>query len=157
MTNGGPLGWVTDRLNGYRYQKTHPETGQAWPPIPSLALRAWSELGRYPFPPEACLVNFYAGSAHMGLHQDRDEQDLQAPVVSLSLGDTCIFRFGGTKRSEPTRTLQLKSGDALVLGGAARLAFHGVDRILPGSSSLLSGGGRSNLTLRRVTEATNAG
>jgi alkylated DNA repair protein (DNA oxidative demethylase) len=93
----------------------------------------------------------------MGLHQDRDEQDLQAPVVSLSLGDTCIFRFGGTKRSEPTRTLQLKSGDALVLGGAARLAFHGVDRILPGSSSLLSGGGRFNLTLRRVTEATNAG
>ena len=87
----------------------------------------------------------------MGLHQDRDERDFDAPVVSLSLGDTCLFRIGGSKRSDPSHTLRLASGDALVLGGKARLAFHGVDRILAGTSSLLPQGGRISLTLRRVT------
>jgi alkylated DNA repair protein (DNA oxidative demethylase) len=87
----------------------------------------------------------------MGLHQDRDEDDLAAPVLSLSLGDTCLFRVGGTKRSDPTHSFRLASGDAVVLGGAARLAHHGVDRILPGTSTLLTEGGRINLTLRRVT------
>jgi alkylated DNA repair protein (DNA oxidative demethylase) len=150
MTNCGPLGWVTDE-RGYRYQAAHPETGALWPPIPAIVLRAWAELADYPHPPEACLINWYGPAAKMGLHQDRDEEDFAAPVVSLSLGDTCLFRVGGTKRGDPTRTFRLSSGDALVLGGEARLAFHGVDRIIPGTSTLLPKGGRINLTLRRVT------
>ena len=150
MTNCGPLGWVTDE-RGYRYQPTHPETGVPWPPMPDIALRAWAELARYPHPPEACLVNHYGPTARMGLHQDRDEVDFSAPVVSFSLGDACLFRVGGSKRSDPTRSLRLASGDALVLAGEARLAFHGVDRIIPGTSTLLTEGGRINLTLRRVT------
>jgi alkylated DNA repair protein (DNA oxidative demethylase) len=141
---------MTDAF-GYRYQRTHPQTGAPWPVIPDLLLAAWDELAKYPHPPEACLVNFYGPAARMGLHQDRDEADLAAPVLSLSLGDSCLFRVSGTRRSGPTRTLRLCSGDALVLGGAARLAFHGVDRILPATSTLLPEGGRINLTLRRVT------
>jgi len=152
MTNCGPLGWVSD-VAGYRYQPEHPETGRAWPPMPKTLLRAWHELAAYPDPPEACLVNVYGPTARMGLHQDRDEQDFGAPVVSLSLGDTCLFRIGGTSRKDPTRSFELGSGDALVLGGEARLAFHGVDRIMPGTSTLLPEHGRINLTLRRVTAA----
>ena len=154
MTNCGPLGWVTDAERGYRYQATHPETGAAWPPIPEILLAAWRAFGGYPHPPQACLVNFYAAGARLGLHQDKDEHDFAAPVVSLSLGDNALFRVGGLKRSDPTRSLRLASGDAVVLGGAGRLAFHGVDRILPGTSTLLAEGGRINLTLRRVTPPT---
>jgi alkylated DNA repair protein (DNA oxidative demethylase) len=150
MTNCGPLGWVSD-ARGYRYQETHPDTGRPWPPMPGSLLHAWEELSGYPHPPEACLVNYYAPGTKMGLHQDRDEQDFEAPVVSLSLGDTCMFRIGGLKRSDPARSLRLASGDAVVLGGESRLVFHGVDRILSGSSTLLEEGGRINLTLRRVT------
>ncbi len=152
MTNCGPLGWMTDAA-GYRYQPHHPETGAPWPPIPDILLAAWRDLADYPHAPEACLVNIYGPAARMGLHQDRDEADMAAPVVSLSLGDSCLFRIGGERRTDPTRTLRLSSGDAVVLGGAARLAFHGVDRIIPGSSTLLAEGGRINLTLRRVTSA----
>jgi alkylated DNA repair protein (DNA oxidative demethylase) len=150
MSNCGPLGWVTDEA-GYRYQPMHPETGEPWPPMPAIITDAWKALAAYRHPPESCLINYYGPAAKMGLHQDRDERDLAAPVVSLSLGDTCLFRIGGTKRSDPTRTLRLASGDAVVLGGEARLAFHGVDRIVPGTSTLLREGGRINLTLRRVT------
>jgi alkylated DNA repair protein (DNA oxidative demethylase) len=150
MTNCGLLGWMTDE-GGYRYQATHPATGAPWPPIPGLLLAAWNDLSGYPHPPEACLVNLYDADARTGLHQDRDEEDMAAPVVSLSLGDTCLFRIGGLKRTDPARTLRLGSGDALVLGGTARLAFHGVARILPGTSTLLPQRGRINLTLRRVT------
>jgi DNA oxidative demethylase len=153
MSNCGPLGWVTDE-RGYRYQATHPETGQAWPEMPARVLEAWRALAGYDQPPECCLVNYYAGSAKMGLHQDRDETEFAAPVVSLSLGDSCLFRIGGLKRSDATSTIRLASGDAVVLGGQARLAFHGVDRIVPGSSTLLAEGGRFNLTLRRVTKAS---
>lgn len=151
MSNCGPLGWVSDE-NGYRYQTKHPETGEPWPPIPDLLLAAWRELGGYPHPPEACLINYYSAAARMGLHQDRDEQDFAAPVVSLSLGDSCLFRAGGHKRNDATRSVRLASGDAVVLGGNSRLAFHGVDRIYAGTSTLLPEGGRFNLTLRRVTE-----
>ena len=151
MSNCGPLGWVTDEARGYRYQATHPETGAPWPPIPEIILRAWRELGGYAQEPEACLINYYAPAARMGLHQDKDEQDFSAPVVSLSLGDTGLFRVGGLKRSDPTRSVRLASGDAVVLGGEGRLAFHGVDRILPNTSTLLPEGGRINLTLRRVS------
>jgi alkylated DNA repair protein (DNA oxidative demethylase) len=119
--------------------------------MPDIVLAAWKALAHYPHPPESCLINYYGPTAKLGLHQDRDERDFAAPVVSLSLGDTCLFRIGGLKRDDPTRTIRLASGDALVLGGNARLAFHGVDRILPGTSTLLPEGGRINLTLRRVT------
>ena len=151
QTNFGPLGWFSDE-RGYRYQPLHPETGAPWPPIPARLLRAWEELAGYPHPPEACLVNFYEPSAKMGLHQDRDEQDFDAPVLSLSLGDTAVFRIGGTSRGGKTVSLKLASGDALAFGGEARLAYHGIDRILAGSSSLLPQAGRINLTLRRVTK-----
>jgi alkylated DNA repair protein (DNA oxidative demethylase) len=151
MTNCGSLGWVSDET-GYRYQRTHPETGKAWPPMPAIVMQAWTDLASYPHPPQACLVNFYAPSARMGLHQDKDEEDFDAPVVSLSLGDAGVFRIGGTSRKGATVSLKLQSGDALVFGGPARLAFHGVDRVIGGSSTLLPEGGRINLTLRRVTK-----
>ncbi|MDB5593762.1 MAG: alkylated repair dioxygenase [Hyphomicrobiales bacterium] len=153
MTNCGPLGWVSDQTGGYRYQRHHPETGAPWPAIPALAMRAWADLAAYAEPPEACLVNFYDAAARMGLHQDRDEGDFNAPVVSLSLGDSCLFRIGGTERRAPTRSFKLHSGDAMMLSGPARLAFHGVDRVMGGSSTLLPQGGRLNLTLRRVSGA----
>ena len=156
MTNLGPLGWVSDRAGGYRYQATHPETGRPWPPIPPAVLAVWQAVAAYPHAPEACLVNYYRPTARMGLHQDRDEADFAAPVVSVSLGDACRFRIGGTTRGEPTGSLRLSSGDVIVLGGAARLAFHGVDRLYPGTSTLLADwfpdGGRVNLTLRRVSQ-----
>lgn len=152
MTNAGALGWVTDKEGGYRYQAVHPHTGAPWPQIPKRLLDLWAELADYPHPPEACLVNYYADAARMGLHQDRDEDDFDAPVLSVSLGDSAVFRVGGTTRKGPSRTVELKSGDVVVLGGADRLAYHGVDRVLPGTSGLLDEGGRFNLTLRRVTK-----
>jgi alkylated DNA repair protein (DNA oxidative demethylase) len=151
MTNCGALGWVTDREGGYRYQPLHPVTGKPWPPIPERLMSLWREVSGYPHPPEACLVNFYSDSARMGLHQDRDEEDFSAPVLSVSLGDSCVFRIGGTRREARTVSLRLDSGDVVVLGGESRLAFHGVDRLHPGSSTLLKNGGRINLTLRRVS------
>ena len=150
MSNCGPLGWVSDE-GGYRYQPTHPETGRDWPPMPARLLEAWALVSPAAPPPEACLINFYDATARMGLHQDRDEEELSAPVVSLSLGDTALFRLGGLTREAPTRSFRLASGDALTLSGPARLAFHGVDRIVPGTSTLLAQGGRINLTMRRVT------
>jgi DNA oxidative demethylase len=151
MTNMGTLGWVSDR-NGYRYQAVHPDTGTPWPAMPRAVLDIWTNLSGYSQPPEACLVNFYQGGAKMGLHQDKDEEDFSAPVVSISLGDTAVFRFGGTERGGKTSTLKLSSGDVLVMGGDARLCFHGIDRVNVGTSTLLKEGGRINLTLRRVTK-----
>lgn len=161
MTNCGPLGWVSDRIGGYRYEPHHPVTGESWPPIPEALLAAWRELTFYPHPPQACLVNFYGPTARMGLHQDRDEIDLDAPILSISLGADCRFRLGGTKRSDPSRAFALSSGDALTLGGPARLRFHGVDRLLPQiasrlASPLLADGARINLTLRRVGSVFSA-
>ncbi|HZJ11869.1 MAG TPA: alpha-ketoglutarate-dependent dioxygenase AlkB [Methyloceanibacter sp.] len=152
MTNCGPLGWVTDKERGYRYQATHPETGKPWPPIPQMLLDLWDGVADYPVPPEACLVNYYAGSAKMGLHQDKDEEDFAAPVLSVSLGDTALFRVGGRSRKDPTKSIELKTGDVVVLGGEDRLAYHGIDRVLSGTSDLIPEGGRFNLTLRRVTK-----
>jgi DNA oxidative demethylase len=151
MTNCGPLGWVSD-VGGYRYQPLHPESGQPWPPVPEVLLTAWRRHAGFSADPEACLVNWYEGKAKMGLHQDRDEQDFAAPVLSLSLGDACLFRHGGLKRGDPTASIRLESGDLLIIGGASRLCFHGVDRVYAGSSDLLPHGGRINLTLRRVTQ-----
>ena len=153
MTNCGQLGWVTDKAYGYRYQADHPLTGKPWPDMPAEILNLWKELSSYPLNPEACLINFYDGTAKMGLHQDRDEQDFDAPVVSISLGDSCLFRIGENTRSGRTTSFRLQSGDAIILTGNSRLAFHGVDRIYPDTSTLLKNGGRINLTLRRVTKA----
>ncbi|MCA1299880.1 alpha-ketoglutarate-dependent dioxygenase AlkB family protein [Stappia indica] len=149
MSNCGPLGWVSDR-EGYRYQAHHPETGEPWPPMPGQLDDLWAMVVPNQPPAQACLINYYGPGARMGLHQDRDERDFSAPVVSVSLGATAIFRLGGTSRQAPTRSFRLSSGDVLVLGGEARLAFHGIDRILPGTSTLLKDDGRINLTLRRV-------
>ena len=153
MSNLGPLGWVSD-ARGYRYQATHPATGRPWPAIPQVLLDLWARHADAEVPPDACLVNLYRGTARMGLHQDRDEADLRFPVLSLSLGDTAVFRIGGTSRGGKTASVRLASGDVCLLGAEARLAFHGVDRILPGSSSLIPGGGRLNLTLRRAGPAS---
>ncbi|MFS8047210.1 alpha-ketoglutarate-dependent dioxygenase AlkB family protein [Rhizobium sp. BR 314] len=151
MTNCGGLGWVTDKQRGYRYQPIHPVTNRPWPALPPQLLDLWRDIAGYENPPQACLVNFYADDARMGLHQDKDEQDLNAPVLSISLGNTCLFRVGGLNRNDRTLSLKLTSGDIIVLGGEGRLCFHGVDRIYPATSTLLKNGGRINLTLRRVT------
>jgi alkylated DNA repair protein (DNA oxidative demethylase) len=153
MSNCGALGWVSDE-RGYRYQATHPETGRPWPAMPPRLVSAFAAIALGAPPPEACLINLYDSDARMGLHQDRDEEELAAPVVSFSLGDTALFRVGGLQRNAPTRSFRLASGDAMSLAGRSRLAFHGVDRIIAGSSTLLPQGGRINLTLRRVTKAS---
>lgn len=156
MTNFGPLGWVTDKEKGYRYEPSHPETGAAWPSLPQKLLSLWQEVANYPAPPEACLVNWYAPTSKMGMHIDWDEEATDAAVVSISLGDKARFRLGGPKRGGKTASMVLSSGDVVVLGGDARRCYHGVDRIYPGTSTLLReedfpGGGRINLTMRRVT------
>ena len=147
-TNFGTLGWLSDR-SGYRYAPLHPYTEKPWPAMPAALLQLWDAVTAYPAAPECCLVNLYRAGAKMGLHQDRDET-AEAPVVSVSLGDDALFRFGGTTRKGATQSIKLGSGDVLVFGGPARLMFHGVDRIVAGSSQLVPGGGRINLTLRRV-------
>ena len=152
MSAFGPLGWTSDKT-GYRYADRHPGTGEPWPAMPQALLDLWADLGDPATPPDSCLINLYRDDARMGLHQDRDEADPAFPVLSISLGDTAVFRIGGTARQDPTRSLRLASGDVCRLSGPARLAFHGVDRILPGSSGLVAGGGRINLTLRRARVA----
>jgi alkylated DNA repair protein (DNA oxidative demethylase) len=153
MTNCGTLGWVSDRQRGYRYQPSHPATGAPWPPMPEILLALWRQLAGYPAPPEACLVNYYAAGTRMGSHVDADEQDFSAPVLSVSLGDDAMFHVGGRKRTDPKERIRLGSGDVVVLGGASRRCYHGIDRVLAGTSTLLPEGGRINLTLRRVTPA----
>ncbi|MEJ1969349.1 MAG: alpha-ketoglutarate-dependent dioxygenase AlkB [Rhizomicrobium sp.] len=147
-TNFGPLGWISDKA-GYRYGATHPSTQKPWPSIPDALMDLWRDIADYSAPPECCLVNLYRAGAKMGLHQDRDET-AEAPVVSVSLGDDALFRFGGTARKGSTRSVTLSSGDVLSFGGPARRMFHGIDRIVAGSSQIVPGGGRLNLTLRRV-------
>jgi alkylated DNA repair protein (DNA oxidative demethylase) len=147
-SNFGSLGWVSDK-NGYRYQPSHPVTGAPWPPIPEALLDVWTEINPPPAP-ECCLVNLYRAGAKMGLHQDRDEKDVSAAVIGVSLGDEAVFRIGGAARGGKTMSVPLASGDVIAFGGTARLAYHGIDRIRPGTSRLLPGGGRLSLTLRRV-------
>ena len=147
-SNFGPLGWVSDKA-GYRYQATHPVTGATWPDIPQDLLALWDELAAMA-PPQCCLVNLYRHGARMGLHQDRDENDLAAPVIGVSLGEDALFRIGGPSRGAGTDSVVLASGDVIRFGGEARLAYHGIDRVKPGTSRLIPGGGRLSLTLRRV-------
>ncbi len=153
MTNLGPLGWLSDKDRGYRYEPRHPLTDKPWAPIPGTLLALWEEVSGYPAPPEACLVNLYRDGAKLGLHVDWDEEASEAAVVSVSLGDDALFRLGGPSRKDPTRSMRLRSGDVVVLGGSARACHHGVDRIYPDTSQLVPGGGRINLTMRRVTRA----
>ncbi len=148
MTSAGRLGWVTDR-RGYRYDARHP-SGVPWPPVPAAVLALWRQLTGLSRDPDCCLVNFYGPGARMGLHQDRDEGDFSFPVLSVSLGDEALFRVGGVDKPAPTESFWLRSGDVLLMGGAARLAWHGVDRVRHGSCSLLPQGGRINLTCRVV-------
>ncbi len=149
MTSAGRFGWYSDR-RGYRYVDRHP-SGVPWAPIPPSVLAVWEAVAPGARAPECCLVNLYRGPARMGLHQDRDEADLSQPVISISLGDDALFRVGGLERGGPTGSLWLRSGDVLAIGGPARLVHHGVDRLREGSSDLVPGGGRINLTLRVVT------
>ncbi len=151
-TNFGPLGWLAEP-GGYRYAPQHPVTGEPWPAIPDMLIEPWRSVAPFPQPPECCLVNLYRAGAKMGAHQDRDEDELGAPVVSVSLGDDAVFRFGGVTRKGPTQTVKLSSGDVLTFGGPSRLMFHGIARVIAASSDLVHGGGRINLTLRRVTKA----
>ncbi|MHA1529806.1 MAG: alpha-ketoglutarate-dependent dioxygenase AlkB family protein [Alphaproteobacteria bacterium] len=152
MTSAGRLGWVIERGN-YRYVTRHPETGEPWPPIPSSVLAVWLAVSGWDGEPDCCLVNWYGQGARMGLHRDADEGDFKAPVVSISLGDPARFRMGGTSRKDPTASVVLNSGDVVILSGAARLAYHGIDRVLFGEDGLLAGHGRINLTLRVVRSA----
>jgi len=153
MTSAGRLGWITDQ-QGYRYEPRHP-AGHAWPAIPPAVLDLWHGLTGLSRVPDCCLINFYGEGAKMGLHQDRDEGDFSFPVLSISLGDEALFRMGGPDRKDPTESLWLKSGDVLLMGGPARLAWHGIDRLRFRSSRLLPGGGRINLTLRVVEGVTS--
>jgi alkylated DNA repair protein (DNA oxidative demethylase) len=150
MTNCGVLGWVSD-ASGYRYQPHYPGTDRPWPAIPGLLLDIWEDLAHGAPQPEACLVNHYAAGTRLGSHVDADEQDRSAPVVSISLGDDAVFHVGGLRRADPRHRLLLASGDVVVLGGEARMAYHGIDKVMAGSSDLVPWGGRINLTLRRVS------
>ena len=152
MSNFGPLGWVTDKDKGYRYEPVHPKTGKPWPDLPELLGRLWDDVTNFPARPEATLINWYKEdrSSKMGLHVDNDENDLRAPVVSVSLGDPAMFRIGGPKRGGVTQGLKLFSGDVVVLAGEARLCHHGVSKVYYGESALVPRGGRINLTMRRV-------
>lgn len=149
MSAAGDFGWVTDR-KGYRYETEHP-SGVAWPPIPTSVTQVWRALVPEARAPECCLINWYDDTAKMGMHQDSDEADMAQPVLSISLGDEALFRMGNTTRGGKTESLWLGSGDVVVMAGDARRAFHGIDRVRAGSSTLLPKGGRINLTLRVVT------
>ena len=148
MTSAGRFGWYSDR-RGYRYADRHPEGGD-WPAIPDQVLAIWHELVSDTRDPDCCLINFYGEGARMGMHQDRDEADFSWPVLSMSLGDEGLFRIGNETRGGKTESIWLQSGDVVVMGGEARLTYHGVDRIKFGSSSLMPKGGRINLTCRVV-------
>ena len=148
LTAAGDFGWFSDQ-RGYRYVKQHP-SGVNWPEIPDSIIAIWRAVAGTVPDPECCLVNFYGEGARMGLHQDRDEANFDWPVVSISLGDDALFRVGGTERGGKTESIWLQSGDVAVMGGPARLNYHGIDRIKFGSSSLLKEGGRLNVTLRVV-------
>ena len=148
MTSAGRYGWYSD-LRGYRYIAEHP-SGSAWPPIPSSIMGVWDSVSRCERQPDCCLVNRYVQGSKMGMHRDCDEANFEFPVVSISLGDSALFRIGNLVRGGRTESLWLRSGDVVVMGGEGRLAYHGVDRIEFGSSGLLRNGGRINLTLRVV-------
>lgn len=152
MTNCGRVGWVSDRT-GYGYDPTDPDTGAPWPPMPetflNLAVRAAEEAGFPAYDPDACLINRYLAGAKLGLHQDRDEKDAWAPIVSVSLGLPAVFLWGGKRRADPVRRLRVENGDVAVWGGPARFVYHGVAPLKDGEHPL-TGAARINLTFRKV-------
>lgn len=152
MTNCGPVGWISDR-RGYRYDGIDPDSGRPWPPMPEvlreLAVRTSATAGFPGFEPDACLVNRYAPGTRLSLHQDRNERDLLAPVVSVSLGLAAVFLFGGLRRTDPAQRIALVHGDVVVWGGRQRLAFHGVTPLADGEHAL-TGRCRINLTFRKA-------
>ena len=150
MSNFGALGWVTDKEGGYRYEPAHPKTKAPWPPLPDLLVRLWRDVTDWPELPEACLINWYREGSKMGAHIDNDELAVNAPVVSVSLGDPAMFRIGGVTRGGPTHGIKLLSGDVVVMDGVARQCYHSVSRIYYGESALVPKGGRINLTMRRA-------
>lgn len=149
MSAAGKYGWITDRA-GYRYEAFHPQ-GTAWPDIPKSVLSVWTALCPGARTPESCLINWYGMAARMGMHMDSDEVDFTQPVLSISLGDDALFRIGNETRGGKTESIWLRSGDVVVMGGAARKLYHGIDRVRPGTSTIWPTGGRINLTLRVVT------
>lgn len=152
MTNCGDAGWLSDRT-GYRYDRIDPQSGEAWPAMPAcfraLATQAASRAGYPGFVPDACLINCYAPGTRLSLHQDRDERDFTQPIVSVSLGLSAAFQFGGLRRRDPVRKYLVQDGDVVVWGGASRLAYHGVAELPPGEHAVL-GAQRINLTFRRA-------
>ncbi len=156
MTSAGDIGWLSDEA-GYRYARVHPETKRPWPEIPepitSFAKAAALEAGFSGFTPDSCLFNLYRSDGKLGIHRDHVEQDRVSPIVSVSLGDSCVFKFGGLSKGGPFTDWTLVSGDVVVFGGPSRLAWHGVSKILRGTSDLIPGGGRMNLTVRRAMPA----
>jgi alkylated DNA repair protein (DNA oxidative demethylase) len=158
MTNAGEWGWLSDK-NGYRYDRRHPETGALWPPAPAILCEtaaqavaaALGQAAAAAYRPQCFLINRYAaGSGRLGLHQDRDERDRTQPIVTLSLGADAVFLAGGARRAEPKQRVLLASGDVLVMGGPGRMAYHGIDRLLPTLGALMPDGSRLSVTLRRV-------
>jgi len=152
MTNCGRVGWVSDKT-GYRYDAVDPHTGLPWPAMPDafldIAARAAAEAGFPRYDPDACLINRYIAGAKLSLHQDRDEKDPHAPIVSVSLGLPAVFLWGGKRRADPVRRLPLESGDIVVWGGPARFVYHGVSPLKDGQHPL-TGAARINLTFRKV-------
>jgi alkylated DNA repair protein (DNA oxidative demethylase) len=152
MTNCGRVGWVSDR-RGYRYDPLDPQTSAPWPVVPEsfleLAVGAAAAGGFMNYDPDACLINRYEAGARLGLHQDRDEDDQWAPIVSVSLGLPAVFLWGGKKRSDPVRRMAVENGDVVVWGGPARFVYHGVAPLKPGDHPL-TGSTRINLTFRKV-------
>ena len=148
MSNMGNYGWVSDKIGGYRYQDYHPLTGNRWPQISESIVKIWHEVTNLAAKPDCCLINFYDLQSKMGLHLDNDEKDFSYPVVSISIGNTALFRFGGQKRSDKTQSIKLNNGDVLIMGQESRLIYHGIDRIYP--SDIYDN--RINLTLKKYEQ-----
>lgn len=146
ITNFGKYGWVSDKKNGYHYRQDHPISKQRWTPIPEEILDIWHALSKKDLEPDCCLVNHYNLKAKMGLHIDNDEKDFSYPVLSISIGASALFRIGGLKRSDKTKSLKLHHGDVLIMSGKSRLIYHGIDKIYPNSQFDY----RINLTLRKI-------
>jgi alkylated DNA repair protein (DNA oxidative demethylase) len=146
ITNMGNLGWVSDRVSGYRYQDYHPVNYKKWPKISDNIINIWQTLTNLKERPDCCLINHYDKNAKMGLHVDNDENDFSYPVLSISLGNSALFRFGGLKRNDKTKSFKLNNGDALMMHGPARLIYHGIDKVYASNNF----NHRINLTLRKI-------